>query len=46
MELVNRDAYGSVRVQILLYSGGRLLAVIRREGQSWAVTEEWIVSAD
>jgi len=43
MELVKRGAGGSVRVQILLYSGGQLLAVIRREGQSWAVLEESIV---
>jgi hypothetical protein len=47
MEVVNREADGSVRVQIRVFNGsGRLQAVIRREGQSWAVLKEWIVSAD
>jgi hypothetical protein len=45
MEAVSREADGSARVQILV-NIGRLQAVIRREGQSWAVLKEWVVSAD
>ncbi len=47
LEHLSRDAVGVVQVQIHPASGrGRLLARIRREGQSWIVISESSVSAE
>jgi len=47
LEHLSRDAVGVVQVQIHPASGrGRLLARIRREGQSWIIISESTVSAE
>jgi len=46
IEHLSRDAVGVVQVQLRPASGQRLLARIRREGQSWIIISESLVSAE